>query len=73
MDPAIAQIITAVIGAIGLTAAAIVTAHFGRKINETHRTLTTNHHSSAQPTVRDELSDLRKMLNKHLEDHKGMK
>jgi hypothetical protein len=58
MDVGVAAIICAIIAAFGSCLTVVLTQRQNRKIDETHRTLTVNHHSSAIPTVLDRLSSL---------------
>lgn len=55
---------------------AIVAGVFGllqvrmnKKISETHRQVTVNHHSSENPTILDKLDDLEKAIREHLNWH----
>lgn len=40
-----------------------------KKIKETHKQVTVNHHSSESPTILDKLDDLQQAFNRHLEWH----
>ena len=40
-----------------------------KKIKETHRQVTVNHHSSENPTILDKLDDLQKAFNRHIQWH----
>lgn len=39
-----------------------------RKVKDVHRQVTVNHHSSENPTILDELSDIKSMLLHHFAD-----
>jgi LytS/YehU family sensor histidine kinase len=57
-------IITSIIAPMiaGRSTAKRVESTIGQKITETHRAVTVNHHSSAEPTVLDRLSDLEALV-----------
>jgi hypothetical protein len=40
-----------------------------KKISETHRQVTVNHHSSENPTILDKLDDLERAIRDHLNWH----
>lgn len=58
MDPALASILCSAIAASAAMYGVHRTTRQDRKIAETHRTLTVNHHSSDEPTVLDRLDSL---------------
>lgn len=70
------EVAVALIGSVGLIGAAIVTAVFGKKLNETHKQVTQNSHQNDRPTVLDLISEVRdeqretnNLLHRHLEWH----
>jgi len=58
LDPGLAAVICSLIAAGASLWGVRRTTRQDRKIDETHRTLTTNHHSSPEPTVLDRLDNL---------------
>lgn len=65
-------IIVAAIAAIGSVVSVYLTKRQDKKINETHKQVTVNSHSSATPTVLDliaEVRDEQKRTNDRIESH----
>lgn len=52
---------------------AVVVARMNKKTNEIHRQVTVNHHSSENPTILDELSDIKSMILEHVLDKNAHK
>lgn len=64
MEVILAAIVSGVFAIMGT----VVTWVLGKKINETHRQVTVNHHSSENPTILDQLSDIKSILLEHVTD-----
>lgn len=72
LDFSISDVIVGVIAFCGV----ILTMRQNRKIAETHKAATVNHHSSDKPTIPDRLDNIEKgqaytldLLNKHIREH----
>lgn len=63
MDLGIASVLSAFTAACGSVVVVLMTQRQNKKIGETHATLTTNHHSSPEPTVLDRLSTIESEVN----------
>lgn len=59
LDMALASVVVATIAASGAVVNTIIAAGQGRKLDETHKQVTVNHHSSQTPTVLDRIDDVR--------------
>ena len=57
-DAPTASILVAAIAAIGTCINTLIAVHQGRKVTETHKQVTVNHHSSDFPTVLDRIDDV---------------
>lgn len=62
VDPALATIIVAAIAAIASIVSAMISVRQRGKVNETHKQVTVNHHSSMKPTVLDHIDDVRQLV-----------
>lgn len=69
MDPATASVFVALIAAVASVITAFVTTRDRKKVKETHRAVTVNHHSSENPTVLDMIADLGEKIDRHIEWH----
>lgn len=58
VDPGLATVIVATIAAMGAFANTAIAVRQGKKVTETHKQVTVNHHSSEVPTVLDRLDDV---------------
>lgn len=72
LDLSISDIIVGVLSFL----AVVVTVRQNKKIAETHKVTTVNHHSSDTPTIPDRLDNIEKgqqllfeMFNRHLKEH----
>jgi hypothetical protein len=62
-------VIVAIVGGLLNLLTAVVVILLGKKVGETHRQVTVNHHSSEKPTILDELSNIKSLLLEHLAWH----
>jgi hypothetical protein len=58
LDAGLASVIAASIAAFTALASTWMTARQGKKVNETHKQVTVNHHSSDFPTVLDRIDSV---------------
>jgi hypothetical protein len=65
MDPVSGAILTAAIAGVCSIVVAIIARGPNKKIAETHRQLTTNHHVSSPPTALDKLDSIQKTQEEH--------
>lgn len=63
VDPGLATVIVATIAAMGAFANTAIAVKQGRKVDETHKQVTVNHHSSKVPTVLDRIDDVDKRVH----------
>lgn len=62
IDPGSAAVIAATVAALGTIVNTIVAKRQHKKINETHKQVTVNHHSSDFPTVLDRIDDVQQAV-----------
>jgi hypothetical protein len=62
LDAGLATVIAAGVAALGILANTALTMRQNRKLNETHKQVTVNHHSSTHPTVLDRIDDVRTVV-----------
>ena len=62
IDAASATIIVAIVATLGTLANTIISMRQNKQINETHKQVTVNHHSSESPTVLDRIDDVQQAV-----------
>lgn len=59
LDAGLASVLVAAIAALSALANTAMMHRQGKKVDETHKQVTVNHHSSEEPTVLDRIDDVR--------------
>lgn len=62
MSPEFASVVVAAIAAVSALAGTWMTARQTKRIDETHKQVTVNHHSSDEPTVLDRIDDVKVLV-----------